>query len=1247
MIVAISGVDGSGKTTLAKKTVGELRKSGKKSKYFYVGDYVFLKFVIRLLHYLYSFFELKKSSGSRESTNPFLGKKEKHPLLKLWVFLTAFDNYFNYWRLSLFSFFGYIVICDRYFYDRLVGLEYHGYSSSLFSRIYVKLTPKPDYLFILDVSPTVSLNRETGLKHSLGFYQDLRRSYGKITVLLKATTINTEKNCQKKSSKLLINQLQSQGFKQNQGFFLLPLTIFGVFFLLAFGKIIFSTDLIGFSWDWNYPLNHQQALERLERVFFAWNSRTSLGMPFIYTSSSLSIAVLLIGLSFLPAFLAQRIFIFLIFSLAFWGAYSLGCFLKFNRRVSTFVALAYAFSPVMYSRLVAGHIDMIIGIALIPATVRLFLLVLKAPKVKEVIFLIILLSVVTSHFLVIFNLGQFILIGFLVSAIFSKSFFRQLRTMAVVFIGYVLLNFYWLFPFITSLTSGELYYKGLSRVADEVNYRWQQFLHSPMTLIDVLSLKAPMGMSTEYIFPEPESIITLKAAFYLILLIFSLRYLWRHKTRLHFIFLISCFWGAVLVLGPKTPLGIYFYQFLVKISPPVFFLFANTNRFNIFFIFSGIFLVGFALNYLLKSKSPGKQILVLFFWLLVSTFPFWTGKITQPVIFGSQPLSLVTKKFSSQDQGVYQEINNGGEKSRVTLIPSGQRTYLPDASYSFPWSIWYLKKDEFYGHDAAGGNFGRFVYANLYYPEIRTKNLSKLLGLATVDKVAFYDQVHYLYHSFGYWQQPPGYHETLFDPGDQLKINLSKQEGLIPGNQIGDKLTFYENSYYRPRITLSQKAYLASGDFEILESLFSSQLPELPVIFARQVLEENLPPQNLVVLLNQSSNWNDLMFLFLKDDEIVYPGQLVKGFYTDWTQGTHYWDRNYSMAASIDKELIAVSRESSDFTFLPTVTEDPYLILLRGLKNDRAGRITITIDNQAEEFNFNSKSELGFVWESFDIDDWADSQVIKISSLDGENYLGPIVVLSKKRFEEINQELDRLFLDREWAILLEAERMTDEKLPTADDSSAAGQAMKGGFFFNLTSPQSGDFQLSLRLRSNCLGETTVVVKNLTNLFQAGKKLDCNPDYTWLNLGQFKLKKGFNQLEIRADPKTLIDQIVVRSGDSSGLNGWQPIDFERQNRSRYLIKNASLTDGYFINFAENFSPKWKLGTGEEKVKPIKSDGFGNLYFIDKTKEIDEELVLEYSDQKYLNIGLRVSFVSLIILFGVLGRSVYKNFKDENN
>ena len=185
MIVALSGTDGAGKTIISQEMVKKLNNRGFKSKYFYIGDYFLLSGIVKLLHFFYNFFKREKNK-----VNPFLGTNKKPALLQFWLLFTVLDNFLNYFRLSLYSRLGYIVICDRYFYDKLVGFEYHGYSNRLLSWLYLKLTPIPDITFILDVDEKTSQKRETHGQHSLEFYKQIRKKYYQLQKMIKCKVIN-------------------------------------------------------------------------------------------------------------------------------------------------------------------------------------------------------------------------------------------------------------------------------------------------------------------------------------------------------------------------------------------------------------------------------------------------------------------------------------------------------------------------------------------------------------------------------------------------------------------------------------------------------------------------------------------------------------------------------------------------------------------------------------------------------------------------------------------------------------------------------------------------------------------------------------------------------------------------------------------------------------------------------------------------------------------------------------------------
>lgn len=183
MLVVFIGMDGSGKSTMAKETVRRLKESGEEASYLSPAPYVLLQPLLNLLH------KIKK--GKKPQENPFLTTGKKPFIFRLWPYLSLVDNLFNCWFRIRPLLRKEHVICDRYFYDRVTGFEYYGYCDRLTSQIYLFFVPTPDCVFVLDTEPQIAQKREVGQKHSLDFFVKLRKRYREIAHQYNYPMINT------------------------------------------------------------------------------------------------------------------------------------------------------------------------------------------------------------------------------------------------------------------------------------------------------------------------------------------------------------------------------------------------------------------------------------------------------------------------------------------------------------------------------------------------------------------------------------------------------------------------------------------------------------------------------------------------------------------------------------------------------------------------------------------------------------------------------------------------------------------------------------------------------------------------------------------------------------------------------------------------------------------------------------------------------------------------------------------------
>lgn len=134
MFVVIEGVDGSGKTTLAKEVVRRLESLGIKAKYTYEP-------------YNQLFVEIMSKYWS-----------ELDPLLQ--TLIMALDRYYHV-RKEVIPYLnaGYVVVCDRYYYSSLAYQGAQGVDVEWIISVN-KFVPKPNLAIYLDVDPEEGLRRK-------------------------------------------------------------------------------------------------------------------------------------------------------------------------------------------------------------------------------------------------------------------------------------------------------------------------------------------------------------------------------------------------------------------------------------------------------------------------------------------------------------------------------------------------------------------------------------------------------------------------------------------------------------------------------------------------------------------------------------------------------------------------------------------------------------------------------------------------------------------------------------------------------------------------------------------------------------------------------------------------------------------------------------------------------------------------------------------------------------------------------
>lgn len=164
MIIALSGFDGSGKTTIAKALVKELSKRGEKTIYIHGYEFSFMHGLLRCLRGRGSLEDMVRRHDQR-------GAKKWY--LWLWPYFLLVD--FSI-KIILYKmiFFKTIFVFDRYIYDYLLSCYYQGYRLPL--RVMLAVVPRPDYSFYLRPGLEFSMNNRAS-EHDEDYFREISRLY--------------------------------------------------------------------------------------------------------------------------------------------------------------------------------------------------------------------------------------------------------------------------------------------------------------------------------------------------------------------------------------------------------------------------------------------------------------------------------------------------------------------------------------------------------------------------------------------------------------------------------------------------------------------------------------------------------------------------------------------------------------------------------------------------------------------------------------------------------------------------------------------------------------------------------------------------------------------------------------------------------------------------------------------------------------------------------------------------------------
>jgi len=382
--------------------------------------------------------------------------------------------------------------------------------------------------------------------------------------------------------------------------------------LVAFRGVLFSPGLVGRTWDWATFTLRDQALILETFYQYSWWGQIALGFPITYNANFYSDSIIYWLSYLLGGVLASKL-IFVLFLIL--GAHFMYLYcrkLGIGPLSALIGAIFYIFNPPVYSRIVTGHVSVLLGYALMPVFLILLADAIKGGNsffIKSILAGIVLSVLGSSHQMVLgcaFIITLVMILGYLFS---RRYFFRALSVGCIVLFVFTALSMYWIYPFFKNMASGSAtYFRGDISVQEELVPRIAKWKSTSNNFFNAVIMKSRLGMDTENVYPIPKLLIVpWYISGYIILLLICLSFFKKPYMRIKWIFAIIALIGVFLTTGYNTFLGRLLYERVLMKVMAVFFEYSVTNRFALLVFLSYAVLLAYGLDvfrgYLEKLKG--------------------------------------------------------------------------------------------------------------------------------------------------------------------------------------------------------------------------------------------------------------------------------------------------------------------------------------------------------------------------------------------------------------------------------------------------------------------------------------------------------------------------------------------------------------------------------------------------------------------------------------------------------------------
>jgi hypothetical protein len=631
---------------------------------------------------------------------------------------------------------------------------------------------------------------------------------------------------------------------------------------VSFLGVFMRPGLVGHTWDWGVPAFAEQFASMARHHFSTWDAYFETGR-YHYFKLELLYWQLITPLSVIGGEWMSKLLPWAFVTASGLAMLPLARRLGLNWFYATLAAIFYGLSPYTFSRVVAGHMPMLAGFALIPLLLLAYFNLVERIRLRGR--LDPRLTIVSGLTLGLTSLHPSVGVGSVAMLSLLTLYFlvrgpgriRLVSGLGCIFALAMLMNIHFMAPFLADyLGKGAIRHgwglsasaKGDVTVDTELPMR-EGFHQSTSQPVDaVIRLDLRPGMDTEYAFPSPAGMRLPWVASSLILAGLALCSFMARGRRAgaasgapadapcapagrdesQALFVVAAV-GVLLVCGSRTPFGFAFYQWLLKGMVPILFAaFSNTTRW-LPLIVTAYALLAFRLP---QSWEEGgiRRLWLLRAGMLLVVLIFVSPFIGQKLLDDSpknkvpQPLALKHTPIHAEDAKVYSFLRDQRAGFRVAYLPPVGISWPGDSPYNYEWSSAYSPKPFFlaFYNNPLGNEIIKTMFAEQPSP-----HLDRLFGLASVKYLVYpHDEFFISYQDF-----QPGYQGSpVVDGFKNYKPVLDRALSLQPGlERVArfESVDLYRNPLAAPYVMAADQLLAvadASGDGA---DLVAASLPDV------------------------------------------------------------------------------------------------------------------------------------------------------------------------------------------------------------------------------------------------------------------------------------------------------------------------------------------------------------------------------------------------------------------------------------